>query len=141
MVKSRILRTPLCSPKVFGESPNGLLSLPAAAGLRFACQFFLTLSQGFAEMARPKVTGRNMSPQHIKAHNSTRDPGTTDHPKARSENKKASSSKRIPIDPIVPSWARMYINAIHAFGAAHNLDNMAKTNTATTTEENANNEN
>uniref|UniRef100_M1DX07 Uncharacterized protein n=1 Tax=Solanum tuberosum TaxID=4113 RepID=M1DX07_SOLTU len=89
----------------------------------------------------PKVTGRNVPPRHIRAQNSRRDAGTTDQPKARSENKKASSSRRIPIDSNVPLWARGFINAIHAFGEAHDLNNMAKANIDTTTEANTNNEN
>uniref|UniRef100_M1DQC0 Uncharacterized protein n=1 Tax=Solanum tuberosum TaxID=4113 RepID=M1DQC0_SOLTU len=70
-----------------------------------------------------------------------RDAGTTDHPKARSENKKAISSRRIPIDPNVPLWARGFINMIHAFGAAHHLDNMAKAKIDAATEKNTDNEN
>uniref|UniRef100_M1DHQ8 Uncharacterized protein n=1 Tax=Solanum tuberosum TaxID=4113 RepID=M1DHQ8_SOLTU len=79
-------------------------------------------------MARPKVPGRNMPLQYIRAQNSRKDAGKTDHTKARSENKKAGSSKRIPIDPNVPSWARGFINVIHAFGASNDLDIMTKAN-------------
>ena len=82
-----------------------------------------------------------MPPRHIKAQNSRRDAGTSDHLKARSENKKASSSRRIPINPNVPLWARGFINVMHAFGAAHDLDNMANANIAAATEANTDNEN
>uniref|UniRef100_M1DJ64 Integrase core domain containing protein n=1 Tax=Solanum tuberosum TaxID=4113 RepID=M1DJ64_SOLTU len=85
-------------------------------------------------MARPKVAGRNMPPRHIRAQNSKRDAGTTDHTKVRSENKKASSSRRIPIDPNAPLWARGFINAIHSFGEAHDLDKMVEANIATEVE-------
>uniref|UniRef100_M1DHG1 Uncharacterized protein n=1 Tax=Solanum tuberosum TaxID=4113 RepID=M1DHG1_SOLTU len=81
-----------------------------------------------------------MPPRHIGSQNSRRDAGTTDHPKARSENKKASSSRRIPIDLNVPVWARGFINVVHPFGVAHDLDNIAKANIAAT-EANADNEN
>uniref|UniRef100_M1DL03 Uncharacterized protein n=1 Tax=Solanum tuberosum TaxID=4113 RepID=M1DL03_SOLTU len=85
-------------------------------------KYVLTLSQDFADMARPKVTGRNMPPRHIRAQKFRR---TT-----RSENKIASSRRRVPIDPNVPSWDGGFSNAIHAFVAAHEFYNMMEANIA-----------
>uniref|UniRef100_M1DE54 Integrase core domain containing protein n=1 Tax=Solanum tuberosum TaxID=4113 RepID=M1DE54_SOLTU len=74
------------------------------------------------DMARPKVAGRNMPPRHIRAQKFRRT--------ARSENKTDSSRRRIPIDPKAPSWARGFSNAIHAFMATHEFDNMIEANIA-----------
>uniref|UniRef100_M1DTT8 Uncharacterized protein n=1 Tax=Solanum tuberosum TaxID=4113 RepID=M1DTT8_SOLTU len=45
-----------------------------------------------------------------------------------------SSRRRMPIDPNVPSWARGFVNAIHALGASHELDEMVEENIATEAE-------
>uniref|UniRef100_M1DLU3 Uncharacterized protein n=1 Tax=Solanum tuberosum TaxID=4113 RepID=M1DLU3_SOLTU len=74
------------------------------------------------DMARPKVEGRNMPPRHIREQKFGRTTG--------SKNKKANSSRRMPIDPNVPSWSRGLINAIHAFKAAHEIDKMVEANIA-----------
>uniref|UniRef100_M1DFP7 Integrase core domain containing protein n=1 Tax=Solanum tuberosum TaxID=4113 RepID=M1DFP7_SOLTU len=77
-------------------------------------------AKDFVDMARPKVAGRNMPLRHIREQQFRRT--------ARSENKTASSKRRMPIDPNVPSWARGFSNTIHTFVEAHELDNMIEAN-------------
>uniref|UniRef100_M1E1D0 Uncharacterized protein n=1 Tax=Solanum tuberosum TaxID=4113 RepID=M1E1D0_SOLTU len=77
-------------------------------------------------MARLKVAGRSMPPRHIRAQKFRRN--------AKSENKTASSRRRVQIDPNVPSWTRGFINAIHAFKATHEIENMVEANIAIETE-------
>uniref|UniRef100_M1DJM8 Uncharacterized protein n=1 Tax=Solanum tuberosum TaxID=4113 RepID=M1DJM8_SOLTU len=72
------------------------------------------------DMARPKFAGRNIPPRHIRAQKFRRT--------ARSKNKIASSTRRMPIYPNVPSWARGISKVIHAFVATHELDNMIEAN-------------
>uniref|UniRef100_M1DMJ2 Uncharacterized protein n=1 Tax=Solanum tuberosum TaxID=4113 RepID=M1DMJ2_SOLTU len=85
-------------------------------------KYVLTLSQDFADMAKPKVARRNMPSRHIRAQKFRRT--------ARSENKTTSSRRRIFFDPNVPSWARAFSNVIHAFVATHELHNMIEANIA-----------
>jgi len=54
--------------------------------------------------------------------------------KEKRKCKEASSSRRIPIDPNVPSWTQGFINVVHAFRAVHDLDNMVKANLAAAAE-------
>uniref|UniRef100_M1DHP8 Uncharacterized protein n=1 Tax=Solanum tuberosum TaxID=4113 RepID=M1DHP8_SOLTU len=79
-------------------------------------------------MAKSNVAGRDLSPRHIRAQNFKRDAEKPNKTKAKSKSKEASSSRRIPIDPNVPSWTRGFINVVHSFGATHGLDNMVKVN-------------
>lgn len=50
----------------------------------------------------------------------------------KGEKKEGSSSRRILINPNVSLWARVFINAIHALVADHDVDNMIKVNIAKT---------
>uniref|UniRef100_M1D814 Uncharacterized protein n=1 Tax=Solanum tuberosum TaxID=4113 RepID=M1D814_SOLTU len=77
-------------------------------------------------MGRPKFAGRNMSPRHIRARNFERDAKKAEIAKERRENKKAGRSRRIPIDPTIPSWKHGFFTAIHSFLVAHDLDNYRK---------------
>uniref|UniRef100_M1DX06 Integrase core domain containing protein n=1 Tax=Solanum tuberosum TaxID=4113 RepID=M1DX06_SOLTU len=80
------------------------------------------------DMAKSKVAGRDVPPRHIRAQNFSRDAEKPNKTKAKSKSKEARSSRRIPIDLNLPSWTRGFINVVHAFGAAHDLDNMVKAN-------------
>uniref|UniRef100_M1DY54 Integrase core domain containing protein n=1 Tax=Solanum tuberosum TaxID=4113 RepID=M1DY54_SOLTU len=77
-------------------------------------------------MARLKAARRNMPPRHIRPQQFRR----TD----KSESTEASSSRKIHSDTDVPSWARQFVNAIHAFKAVHDLDNMVEENIITEAE-------
>uniref|UniRef100_M1DZW4 Integrase core domain containing protein n=1 Tax=Solanum tuberosum TaxID=4113 RepID=M1DZW4_SOLTU len=50
--------------------------------------------------------GRDVPPRHIRALKFKRDAEKPNKTKAKSNSKETSSSRRIPIDPVVPSWAR-----------------------------------
>uniref|UniRef100_M1DHP5 Integrase core domain containing protein n=1 Tax=Solanum tuberosum TaxID=4113 RepID=M1DHP5_SOLTU len=84
------------------------------------------------DMARSKVAGRDVPPRHIIAQNFRRDEEKPIKTKAKSKSKESSSSRMISIDPNVPSWTQGFINVVHAFGVAHDLDNMVKANLAAT---------
>uniref|UniRef100_M1DK74 Integrase core domain containing protein n=1 Tax=Solanum tuberosum TaxID=4113 RepID=M1DK74_SOLTU len=86
------------------------------------------------DMGRSKVAERDVPPQHIRAQNFRRDAEKSNNTKAKSKSKDASSSRRIPIDPNVPSWTQGFINVVHAFGTTHDLDNMVKANLAAAAE-------
>ena len=58
----------------------------------------------FAETARPNVEGRDMSSRQVRAWEFKRDKNIGELAKERREKKKKSSSKRVPIDPTIPSW-------------------------------------
>jgi len=79
-------------------------------------------------MGRSKVAGSDVPPQHIREQNFWRDAENPNNTKAKSKNKEARSSRSIPIDLNLPSWTRGFINVVHAFGAAHDFDNMVKAN-------------
>uniref|UniRef100_M1BHZ6 Integrase core domain containing protein n=1 Tax=Solanum tuberosum TaxID=4113 RepID=M1BHZ6_SOLTU len=75
-------------------------------------------------MARPKVAGKDMSPRHVRARDFKRDEKIAELVIERKESKKASVSRRIPIDPTIHSWKRGLHITINSFWAAHELDKM-----------------
>uniref|UniRef100_M1DBB9 Integrase core domain containing protein n=1 Tax=Solanum tuberosum TaxID=4113 RepID=M1DBB9_SOLTU len=81
-------------------------------------------------MDKSKVAGRDVPPRHIRAQNFRRDAEKPNKTKAKGKSNESSSSRRILIDPNVPSCTRGFINVVDAFGAAHDLDNMVKANLA-----------
>uniref|UniRef100_M1DBP0 Uncharacterized protein n=1 Tax=Solanum tuberosum TaxID=4113 RepID=M1DBP0_SOLTU len=93
------------------------------------------------EMARPKVAGRNDPPRHIRAGEFKKDEKKAELARQRKYTKEARAKRRIPIDPNVPLWDRSFVNAIHAFGEAHEIDQMIAANLAAEANAKANNEN
>uniref|UniRef100_M1DM86 Uncharacterized protein n=1 Tax=Solanum tuberosum TaxID=4113 RepID=M1DM86_SOLTU len=85
-------------------------------------------------MVRSKVAGIDIPPRHIRSQKFRREAEKPNKTKAKTKSKEASSSRRIPTDPTVPSWARGFINVIHTFGPSHDFDEMIMCNLATTTE-------
>uniref|UniRef100_M1DYA6 Uncharacterized protein n=1 Tax=Solanum tuberosum TaxID=4113 RepID=M1DYA6_SOLTU len=81
-------------------------------------------------MGRPKVVGRDMSPRHVRARDFKRDEKIAELAKERRESKKASASRRIPIDPTILSWRRGLYTAADSFLAAHDVDKMVEANIA-----------
>uniref|UniRef100_M1DY23 Integrase core domain containing protein n=1 Tax=Solanum tuberosum TaxID=4113 RepID=M1DY23_SOLTU len=93
------------------------------------------------EMARPKVAGRDMPPRHIREKYFKRDKKIVELAKKRRESKKASSSRRVPIDPTIPSWKCRVHRAINSFLVSHEGDIMVDTNIVAEAKENEHNEN
>uniref|UniRef100_M1D996 Uncharacterized protein n=1 Tax=Solanum tuberosum TaxID=4113 RepID=M1D996_SOLTU len=91
-------------------------------------------------MARPKVTGRNDPPRRIKAREFKNDEKKAELARQRKYTKEAREKRRIPIDPNVPPWARSLVNAIQAFRAAHEIDQIIAVNLAAEAKAVANNE-
>uniref|UniRef100_M1DZ00 Uncharacterized protein n=1 Tax=Solanum tuberosum TaxID=4113 RepID=M1DZ00_SOLTU len=92
-------------------------------------------------MARPKVVGTDMPPRHIRARDFKKDEKIVESKKERRESKKASSSRRVPIDPTIPSWKRRVYTAIDSFLVSHDGDRMVSANIATEAKANEHNEN
>ena len=92
-------------------------------------------------MARLKVPGRDMPPRHIRARDFKRDEKIVELAKERRESKKASSSRRVPIDPTIPSWKRGVYTAINSFLASHDGERMVVANIAAEAKANEHNEN
>uniref|UniRef100_M1DSH1 Uncharacterized protein n=1 Tax=Solanum tuberosum TaxID=4113 RepID=M1DSH1_SOLTU len=91
-------------------------------------------------MARPKVAGRDMPSRHVRARGFKRDQKIPELAKERTESKKASSNRRVPIDPTIPSWKRGVYMAINSFLASHDVDRMGVANITTEDKENEHNE-
>jgi len=91
-------------------------------------------------MARSKVAGRNDPPRHIRAREFKKDEKKAELARQRKYTNEARAKRRIPIDPNVPSWARSFVNAIRAFGAAQEIDQMIAANLAAEAKAEANNE-
>jgi len=66
-------------------------------------------------MARPKVAERDVPPRHVRARDFKRDEKIAKLAKERRESKKASSSRKVPIDPTIPSWKRGVYTVINSF--------------------------
>uniref|UniRef100_M1DP76 Putative plant transposon protein domain-containing protein n=1 Tax=Solanum tuberosum TaxID=4113 RepID=M1DP76_SOLTU len=81
-------------------------------------------------MERPKVAGRDMPPRHVRGRDLKRDERIVEVAKERRESKKASASRRIPMDPAIPSWRRGLYTAANFFLAAHDVDRMVEANIA-----------
>uniref|UniRef100_M1DGB9 Uncharacterized protein n=1 Tax=Solanum tuberosum TaxID=4113 RepID=M1DGB9_SOLTU len=82
-------------------------------------------------MARPKVVGRNNPPRYIRrAREFKKDEKKVELARQRKYTNEAREKRRIPIDPNVPTWARSFVNAIRAFGAAQEIDQMIAANLA-----------
>uniref|UniRef100_M1DP93 Uncharacterized protein n=1 Tax=Solanum tuberosum TaxID=4113 RepID=M1DP93_SOLTU len=91
-------------------------------------------------MARPKVMGRDMSPRHVRAREFKRDEKKEELARKRKYTKEAMAKRRIPIDPNVPPWGQSSVNAIRAFGEAHEMDKIIAANLAAEAKEKANKE-
>uniref|UniRef100_M1DS33 Uncharacterized protein n=1 Tax=Solanum tuberosum TaxID=4113 RepID=M1DS33_SOLTU len=92
-------------------------------------------------MARPNVAGRNMPPRHKRARDFKRDEKIVELAKERRESKKASSSKRVPIDPTIPLWKRGVYTGINSFLESHEGDKTVAANIAAENKANEHNEN
>uniref|UniRef100_M1DZ89 Integrase core domain containing protein n=1 Tax=Solanum tuberosum TaxID=4113 RepID=M1DZ89_SOLTU len=92
--------------------------------------------RGNQEMARPKVTGRNMPPRYTKAKNFRKDEKATNPSKLDNDGKKPCANKKTnPRDPSVPSWRRGFFTAIHSSLIAHDFDNLSKSVAAESSKE------
>uniref|UniRef100_M1DZY9 Uncharacterized protein n=1 Tax=Solanum tuberosum TaxID=4113 RepID=M1DZY9_SOLTU len=72
-----------------------------------------------------------MPPRHVRAREFKRDEKIAELAKERKESKKASASRKTPIDPAIPSWKRGFYTAIDSFLAGHEVDIMVAGNIAT----------
>uniref|UniRef100_M1DS86 Uncharacterized protein n=1 Tax=Solanum tuberosum TaxID=4113 RepID=M1DS86_SOLTU len=86
------------------------------------------------DVARSKVAGRDVPPRHIRSQKFRRYAKKPNKTKEKTKSKEASSSRRISIEPTVPSWARGFITMILNFGAACDLDAMIMANIAAAAE-------
>ena len=75
-------------------------------------------------MARPNVEVRDMKARQVRAWEFKRDKNICDLSKERREKKKKSSSKRVPINPTIPSWKCGVNTTINSLMAVQNLDRM-----------------
>uniref|UniRef100_M1DAN9 Uncharacterized protein n=1 Tax=Solanum tuberosum TaxID=4113 RepID=M1DAN9_SOLTU len=91
-------------------------------------------------MGRSKVAGRYMPPRHVNARDFKRDEKIAELTKERRESKKASASRRIPIDPAIPSWRRGLYTAANSFLVAHEVDRMVEANIVAEARTNEHNE-
>uniref|UniRef100_M1DF25 Uncharacterized protein n=1 Tax=Solanum tuberosum TaxID=4113 RepID=M1DF25_SOLTU len=82
-----------------------------------------------------------MTPRHIGERDFKRDEKIAKLAKERRESKKASSSRRIPIDHTIPSWKRGSYTAINSFLASHDIDRMVPNKITTESRANEHNEN
>uniref|UniRef100_M1DYT6 Uncharacterized protein n=1 Tax=Solanum tuberosum TaxID=4113 RepID=M1DYT6_SOLTU len=81
-------------------------------------------------MGRPKVAGRDRPPRQVRARDFKKDEKIAELAKERRESKKASASRKIPIDPAIPSWRRKLYTTANSFLAAHDVDRMVEANIA-----------
>uniref|UniRef100_M1DQA6 Uncharacterized protein n=1 Tax=Solanum tuberosum TaxID=4113 RepID=M1DQA6_SOLTU len=91
-------------------------------------------------MARPKVGGRNDPLKHRRAREFKNDEKKVELARQRKYTQEARANRRIPIDPNVPPWSQSLVNAIQAFGAAHEIYHTIAANLAAEAKVEANNE-
>uniref|UniRef100_M1DBT9 Uncharacterized protein n=1 Tax=Solanum tuberosum TaxID=4113 RepID=M1DBT9_SOLTU len=82
-----------------------------------------------------------MPPRLIRERDFKRDEKIVELAKQRSESKKASSRRIVPIDPTIPSWKRKAYTTINSFLASHDEERMVAANIAAEAKENENSEN
>uniref|UniRef100_M1DEK9 Uncharacterized protein n=1 Tax=Solanum tuberosum TaxID=4113 RepID=M1DEK9_SOLTU len=92
------------------------------------------------EIARPKVAGRNDPPRRIRAREFRNDEKKAELARQRKYTKEAREKRQILVNPNVPPWDRSLVNAIRAFGAAHEIDQIIAANLAAEAKAVANNE-
>ena len=81
-------------------------------------------------MARPNVEDKDMLSRQLRAWEFKRDKKIAELAKKRNEKKKTTSSKRVPIDPTIPSWKCRVYTAINSLMAAQNMERMIANNIA-----------
>uniref|UniRef100_M1DZT9 Integrase core domain containing protein n=1 Tax=Solanum tuberosum TaxID=4113 RepID=M1DZT9_SOLTU len=117
-------------------STGGLMKQPYAVATQLL-DGMTTINK--AEMAGPKVTGRDMPPRHVRAQEFKRDEKKAELARQRKHTEEAKAKRQIPIDINEPPWARSSVNAIWAYGAAHEIDQMIAANLAAEAKAKANN--
>uniref|UniRef100_M1DFP3 Uncharacterized protein n=1 Tax=Solanum tuberosum TaxID=4113 RepID=M1DFP3_SOLTU len=90
-------------------------------------------------MARSKIAGRDDPPRHIRAREFRKDEKRAELARKRRYTKEPREKTRIPFDLNVRPCDRSLVNAIHAFRAAQEIDQMIVANLATESKEKANN--
>ena len=91
-------------------------------------------------MARPKVTGTNDPPRHIRTQEFNDEEKRAELVRQRRYTKEERGKRWIPIDPNVPLWARGLVNCIHDFREAHEIDRMIASYITIEAKENKKNE-
>uniref|UniRef100_M1D9X0 Uncharacterized protein n=1 Tax=Solanum tuberosum TaxID=4113 RepID=M1D9X0_SOLTU len=91
-------------------------------------------------MARPKVAGRDDSARHVRAREFRKEEKRAEMAKQRKYTKKAKEKRQIPFDLNVRPCDRSLVNAIHAFRAAQEIDQMIAANLALEAKAKANSE-
>uniref|UniRef100_M1DQT4 Uncharacterized protein n=1 Tax=Solanum tuberosum TaxID=4113 RepID=M1DQT4_SOLTU len=92
-------------------------------------------------MVRLKVAGNEMPPRQVRARDFKRDEKIAELAKEIRESKKASSSRRVPIDPTIPSLKCGVCTAVNSFLASHDVDRMVAASIVAETRASEHNEN
>uniref|UniRef100_M1DSM4 Uncharacterized protein n=1 Tax=Solanum tuberosum TaxID=4113 RepID=M1DSM4_SOLTU len=90
-------------------------------------------------MARPKIRGRDDPPRHIRAREFRKDEKRAELARQRKYTKEAREKRQIHFDLNVRPCDRSLVNAIHAFRAAQEIDQMIIANLAAEAKAKANN--
>uniref|UniRef100_M1DCH6 Uncharacterized protein n=1 Tax=Solanum tuberosum TaxID=4113 RepID=M1DCH6_SOLTU len=81
-------------------------------------------------MARPKVAGRDDPPRHVRAREFRKEEKRAEMARKRKYTKEARKKRRITFDLNVRPCDRSLVNAVHAFRATHEINQMIAANLA-----------